>query len=189
MNGSHCCIVFPGQDNGARVRKRREQRLVERLIAYLSVISGVGLVVLESYRGRGGLGLLTCGRAIQSSGPLRYAIVDGLSVRDSRVHNYPPRWKAAPSRSSIVRSSHRQNRFDGQLCQSIWSATSQSHPCIRFISDPPKSVWIRPRESDQAIAAGLAGGNSQCWISTNSACHRRDSRHSTSCTMATSVSH
>jgi hypothetical protein len=32
-----------------------------------------------------------CGRVIQSSGPLRYAIVDGMNVRDSRVHNYPPR--------------------------------------------------------------------------------------------------
>jgi hypothetical protein len=32
-----------------------------------------------------------CGRVIQSSGPLRYAIVDGLNVRDSRAHNYPPR--------------------------------------------------------------------------------------------------
>jgi len=38
-----------------------------------------------------------CGRVIQSSGPLRYAIVDGVNVRDSRVHNYPPRWNAAPS--------------------------------------------------------------------------------------------
>jgi hypothetical protein len=38
-----------------------------------------------------------CGRIIQSSGPLRYAIVDGMNVRDSRVHNYPPRWNAAPS--------------------------------------------------------------------------------------------
>jgi hypothetical protein len=37
-----------------------------------------------------------CGRVIQSSGPLRYAIVDGLNVRDSRVHNFPPRWNAAP---------------------------------------------------------------------------------------------
>jgi hypothetical protein len=38
-----------------------------------------------------------CGRIIQNSGPFRYAIVDGMNVRDSRVHNYPPRWNAAPS--------------------------------------------------------------------------------------------
>ena len=43
-----------------------------------------------------------CGRVIQSSGPLRYAIVDGLNVRDSRVHNYPPRWNAAPSQELLV---------------------------------------------------------------------------------------
>jgi hypothetical protein len=30
------------------------------------------------------------GGIIQSSGPLRFAIVDGMNVRDSRVHNYPP---------------------------------------------------------------------------------------------------
>jgi hypothetical protein len=41
--------------------------------------------------------LAMCGRVIQSSAPIRYAIVDGLDVRDSRVHNYPPRWNAAPS--------------------------------------------------------------------------------------------
>jgi hypothetical protein len=33
-----------------------------------------------------------CGRVIQSSGPLRYAVLEGLDVRDSRVHNCPPRW-------------------------------------------------------------------------------------------------
>jgi hypothetical protein len=27
-----------------------------------------------------------------SSGPVRYAIVDGMNVHDSRVHNYPPRF-------------------------------------------------------------------------------------------------
>lgn len=27
-----------------------------------------------------------CGRVIQSSGPLNFAIVDGMNVRDSRVH-------------------------------------------------------------------------------------------------------
>ena len=43
-----------------------------------------------------------CGRVIQSSGPLRYAIVDGMDVRDSRVHNYPPRWNAAPSQELLV---------------------------------------------------------------------------------------
>jgi hypothetical protein len=43
-----------------------------------------------------------CGRVIQSSGPLRYAIVDGVNVRDSRVHNYPPRWNAAPSQELLV---------------------------------------------------------------------------------------
>jgi putative SOS response-associated peptidase YedK len=49
-----------------------------------------------------------CGRVIQSSGPLRYAIVDGMNVRDSRVHNYPPRWNAAPSQELLViRRNHR----------------------------------------------------------------------------------
>jgi hypothetical protein len=32
---------------------------------------------------------LMCGRVIQSSGPLRYAIVDRINVCDSRVHNDP----------------------------------------------------------------------------------------------------
>jgi hypothetical protein len=43
-----------------------------------------------------------CGRVIQSSGPVRYAIVDGMNVRDSRVHNYPPRWNAAPSQELLA---------------------------------------------------------------------------------------
>jgi hypothetical protein len=47
-----------------------------------------------------------CGRVIQSSGPRRYAIVDGMNVRDSRVHNYPPRWDGAPSHVPISASAH-----------------------------------------------------------------------------------
>jgi putative SOS response-associated peptidase YedK len=42
-----------------------------------------------------------CGRVIQSSGPIRYAIVEGIDVRDSRVNNYPPRWNAAPSQELL----------------------------------------------------------------------------------------
>jgi putative SOS response-associated peptidase YedK len=53
-----------------------------------------------------------CGRIIQSSGPLRYATVDGVSVRDSRVHNYPPRWNAAPSQELLV---IRRNHQTGEV--------------------------------------------------------------------------
>jgi hypothetical protein len=50
------------------------------------------------------------GGVIQSSGPLRYAIVDGVNVRDSRVHNYPPRWNAAPSQELLVIRRNHKNR-------------------------------------------------------------------------------
>src|SRR3954454_24269284 len=49
-----------------------------------------------------------CGRVIQSSGPLNLAIVDGMNLRDSRVHNYPPRWNATPSQDLfVIRRNHR----------------------------------------------------------------------------------
>jgi len=53
-----------------------------------------------------------CGRVIQSSGALRYSIVDGMNVRDSRVHNYPPRWNAAPSQELLV---IRRNHKTGEV--------------------------------------------------------------------------
>jgi putative SOS response-associated peptidase YedK len=53
-----------------------------------------------------------CGRIVQSSGPLRYAIVDGLNVRDSRVHNYPPWWNATPSQELLV---IRRNHQTGEV--------------------------------------------------------------------------
>src|SRR5215467_4200216 len=51
-----------------------------------------------------------CGRIIQSSGPLHYAIVDGINVR--RVHNYPPRWNVAPSQELLV---IRRNHQTGEV--------------------------------------------------------------------------
>jgi putative SOS response-associated peptidase YedK len=49
-----------------------------------------------------------CGRVIQSSEPLRYAIVDGLDVRDSRLSNYRRRWNGAPSLELLViRENHK----------------------------------------------------------------------------------
>ena len=53
-----------------------------------------------------------CGRVIQSGGPLRYAIVDGMNLRDSRVHNYPPRWNVAPSQELLV---IRRNHQTGEV--------------------------------------------------------------------------
>ena len=41
-----------------------------------------------------------CGMVIQSSA--RYGIVDEMNVRDSHVHNYPPRWNGAPSQNLLV---------------------------------------------------------------------------------------
>jgi putative SOS response-associated peptidase YedK len=49
-----------------------------------------------------------CGRVIQSSSPLRLAIVDGLVVSDSRMRNVPPRYNAAPSQELLViRENHK----------------------------------------------------------------------------------
>jgi putative SOS response-associated peptidase YedK len=55
---------------------------------------------------------IMCGRIIQSSGPIRLAIVEGMDVRDSRVHTYPPRWNGAPSQDLLV---IRRNHQTGQV--------------------------------------------------------------------------
>jgi putative SOS response-associated peptidase YedK len=52
-----------------------------------------------------------CGRLIQSSGPLRLAIVEGLDVSDSRMRNIRPRYNAAPSQELLV---IRQNHKTGE---------------------------------------------------------------------------
>jgi putative SOS response-associated peptidase YedK len=52
-----------------------------------------------------------CGRIIQSSAPLRLAIVEGLNVGDSRMGNVRPRYNAAPSQELLV---IRQNHKTGE---------------------------------------------------------------------------
>jgi putative SOS response-associated peptidase YedK len=88
-----------------------------------------------------------CGRVIQSSGPLRYAIVDGMNVRDSRMHTYPPRWNAAPSQELLARSaslrpdpavvhrSERRPQTDNAKCETVRDLSSfrdayRSRRCI-----------------------------------------------------------
>jgi hypothetical protein len=96
-----------------------------------------------------------CGRLIQSTGPLRYAIVEGMNVRDNRVHNYPPRWNAAPSQDLLV---IRRNHQTGDVSLDRPMATekeSKTTPIRRFsagvgVCTGPdlafdlfsKSVWI-----------------------------------------------
>ena len=49
-----------------------------------------------------------CGRVIQSSGPLRLAIVEGLDAIDRRGGNLRPRYNAAPSQELLViRQNHK----------------------------------------------------------------------------------
>jgi putative SOS response-associated peptidase YedK len=50
-------------------------------------------------------------RVIQSSRPLRLAIVEGLAVSDSRMGNIRPRYNAAPSQELLV---IRQNQKTGE---------------------------------------------------------------------------
>jgi integrase len=71
-----------------------------------------------------------CGRVIQSNAPIRYGIVDRLNVRDSRVHNYPPRWNGAPSQDLLViRRNHKTGEISldplrwGLFAQSVKSIT------------------------------------------------------------------
>jgi putative SOS response-associated peptidase YedK len=52
-----------------------------------------------------------CGRVIQSSGPFRLAIMEGLDVSDSRLANVPRRYNAAPSQELLV---IRQNHKTGE---------------------------------------------------------------------------
>ena len=44
----------------------------------------------------------TLRNCVKREAPIHYAIVDGMNVRDSLVHNYPPHWNGAPSQDPLV---------------------------------------------------------------------------------------
>jgi hypothetical protein len=87
-----------------------------------------------------------CGRVIQSSGPLRYAIVDGMNVRESRVHNYPPRWNAAPSQELLViRRNHKT------MCRVLQIAPSTWHEHARRKADPGRLPRRAKRDGELSV--------------------------------------
>src|SRR6478672_60257 len=98
-----------------------------------------------------------CGRVIQSSGPLRLAIVEGLNVSDSRLANVPRRYNAAPSQELfVIRQNHKTLRRN---------RTTPSHPTRQR-----REVGLR--EAELCLSCRLASssgvrGTDQC--SKNSA--------------------
>ena len=73
--------------------------------------------------------LAMCCRVIQSSRPLRLAIVDGLDVSDSRLGDVPRRYNAAPSQELFV---IRQNHKTGERSLDLLKWGLIPHGC----SDP-----------------------------------------------------
>jgi putative SOS response-associated peptidase YedK len=68
-----------------------------------------------------------CGRVIQSSGPLRLAIVDGLDVSDSRIADVRARYNAAPSQELLV---IRENHKTGERSLDLIKWGLMPHGCV-----------------------------------------------------------
>ena len=93
---------------------------------------------------------------IQSSGPLRYATVEGMDARDIRVHNYPPGWNAAPSQDLLViRRNHKLAPYHSTRRRwgifPYWSADPEHGaprsltPLYPFRVNLPMSAWGHSR--------------------------------------------
>jgi hypothetical protein len=93
-----------------------------------------------------------CGRVIQSSAPFRLAIVDGLDVRGSRFHNYPPRWNAAPSQDLLVIRRNRQTGGRSTRCAGalfLTSAPTRKEGAITSLTP----IFQEPRRRGIAIVS------------------------------------
>jgi putative SOS response-associated peptidase YedK len=111
-----------------------------------------------------------CGRVVQASEPLRYAIVDGLSVPDSRTR--PPSYNVAPSQELFV---IRQNHKTGERTLDLLRWGLIPHGCKDLLADANRSTpgpkalracrpSVRPTRSGAAsfpLRASLNGGPSK----------------------------
>src|SRR5689334_2456916 len=92
-----------------------------------------------------------CGRVIQSSGPLRLAIVDGLDVSDSRLGNMARRYNAAPSQELLV---IRQNHKTGERSLNLLKWGLIPHRC----GDPGggrRPINAKAERSQASLASGM----------------------------------
>ena len=75
-----------------------------------------------------------CGRVVQSSGPLRLNIVDGLDVSDGRLGNVPRRYNAAPSQELLViRQKHKRGERSLALLPESLHRAKLGAGCIRLL--------------------------------------------------------
>jgi putative SOS response-associated peptidase YedK len=92
-----------------------------------------------------------CGRVIQSSGPLRLAIVDGLDVSDSQFGNVPRRYNAAPSEELLV---IRQNHKIGQRSLDLLiRSAAQKAMFLSTLQASDRSTLNPPRSSTRSLLA------------------------------------
>ena len=91
-----------------------------------------------------------CGRVIQSSAPIRLAILEGMDVRDSRFHNYPPRWNGAPSQELLVirRNRHYRRRFEASAALARRCLQNMLHKAGYKAKDLAKEVDLLLNETD-----------------------------------------
>jgi putative SOS response-associated peptidase YedK len=107
-----------------------------------------------------------CGRVIQSSAPIRYAIVDGINVRDSRVHNYPPRWNAAPSHDLLViRRNHKTGEVSLVRCA---GASSRIGARTRRVAENQSTRNARPSAHFPRSGRLIVSGGASCRLTASS---------------------
>ena len=89
-----------------------------------------------------------CGRVIQSSGPLRLAIVDGLEGSDSRLGNVPRRYKGREWFQDRVCSMPQNEALIAELTAPIYTFTSTGKMVVESKADMKKRGIRSPDLAD-----------------------------------------